>query len=176
MSDVKHMDIKEFRELGYLQEANRLFFHPHGLALGVTTVDEDGDAKLIEWIAGEVEGVLLDADCDADSHRTLAAMAGVLARNAARAVAAKLRPPGSEHLGGVWDYRDDPEGVVLCCGGHSDSAERAERVRAERLKHSLHRAKLFHEGVALGASGALAHSLDIEPLDYVYEERGRDGN
>lgn len=30
------MDIKEFRELGYLQEVNRQFFHPHGLALSIT--------------------------------------------------------------------------------------------------------------------------------------------
>lgn len=34
--DIKRMDIKEFREVGYLQEANRLFFHPHGLALEIT--------------------------------------------------------------------------------------------------------------------------------------------
>ncbi len=29
------MDITEFREFGYLQEVNRLFFHPLGLALEV---------------------------------------------------------------------------------------------------------------------------------------------
>lgn len=60
MSDIKRIDIKEFREKGYLQEVNRRFFHPLGLALEVV-VEEDG----------------------------------------------------SEHLGGVWDYRDDPEGVYF---------------------------------------------------------------
>jgi N-acetyl sugar amidotransferase len=35
--DIKYMDIGEFRRLGFLQEANRLFFHPLGLVL-----DEDG--------------------------------------------------------------------------------------------------------------------------------------
>lgn len=54
------IDIKEFREKGYLQEANRRFFHPLGLALEVI-VEEDG----------------------------------------------------SERLGGVWDYRDDPEGMIF---------------------------------------------------------------
>ncbi len=33
--DIKRMDITEFRDLGYLQEVNRLFFHPLGLALEV---------------------------------------------------------------------------------------------------------------------------------------------
>ena len=60
MSDIKRIDIKEFREKGFLQEANRLFFHPLGLALEVM-IDEDG----------------------------------------------------SEKLGGVWDYRDDPEGILF---------------------------------------------------------------
>lgn len=58
MSDVKRMDIKEFREKGFLQEANRQFFHPLGLALEIV-IDDDGN----------------------------------------------------ESLGGVWDYRDDPEGM-----------------------------------------------------------------
>jgi hypothetical protein len=30
------MDLTEFREEGYLQEVNRRFFHPLGLALGVS--------------------------------------------------------------------------------------------------------------------------------------------
>lgn len=59
--EIKRMDIKEFRALGFLQEANRLFFHPLGLALEVIINDETGD----------------------------------------------------ETLGGVWDYRDDPEGMLF---------------------------------------------------------------
>lgn len=58
MAKIKRMSIAEFREFGFLQEVNRQFFHPLGLALEVV-VDDDG---------GEV-------------------------------------------LGGIWDYRDDPEGV-----------------------------------------------------------------
>ena len=33
---AKQMDIKEFREKGYLQEVNRIFFHPLGLELGIS--------------------------------------------------------------------------------------------------------------------------------------------
>lgn len=39
------IDIVEFRRLGYLQEANRLFFHPLGLAL-IVDVREDGSEVL----------------------------------------------------------------------------------------------------------------------------------
>jgi hypothetical protein len=41
MTDVKRMDLNEFVETGYLQELNRRFLHPLGLALEVV-VDEDG--------------------------------------------------------------------------------------------------------------------------------------
>lgn len=60
MSPRAHMDIAEFRALGYLQELNRLFLHPLGLAL-------------------EVVGSF----------------------------------DGTETLGGIWDSRDDPEGIVF---------------------------------------------------------------
>ena len=46
MSDIKRIDIKEFRERGYLQEANRQFFHPLGLALEVVTDKETGEESL----------------------------------------------------------------------------------------------------------------------------------
>lgn len=59
LGPVKRMAIEEFRGKGILQEVNRQFFHPIGLALEVV-VEEDG----------------------------------------------------TETLGGIWDYRDDPEGVL----------------------------------------------------------------
>jgi hypothetical protein len=44
--NIKYLDIKEFREFGYLQEANRQFFHPLGLALEVNIDDETGEETL----------------------------------------------------------------------------------------------------------------------------------
>lgn len=58
MSEIKYMDIKEFQSEGYLQEVNRRFFHPLGLALEIL-IEEDGEFR----------------------------------------------------LGGIWDYREDPEGI-----------------------------------------------------------------
>lgn len=45
MSERKQLDIKEFRELGLLQEVNRQFFHPLGLALQLG-IKEDGEYYL----------------------------------------------------------------------------------------------------------------------------------
>ncbi len=41
----KKIDIKEFTKLGYLQEVNRQFLHPLGLALAIS-INEDGEYKL----------------------------------------------------------------------------------------------------------------------------------
>lgn len=41
----KTIDIKEFREFGYLQELNRCFLHPLGLALEVI-IGDDGTETL----------------------------------------------------------------------------------------------------------------------------------
>ena len=41
----KYLDVKEFVEIGYLQEINRKFLHPLGLALEVTYTS-DGTAEL----------------------------------------------------------------------------------------------------------------------------------
>lgn len=83
MDDIKRIDIAEFREFGYLQEVNRLFFHPLGLALEVVREDD-----------------------------------------------------GTERLGGVWDYRDDPEGIRfgdgVQDGPDSDKAHRVARARRDR--------------------------------------------
>jgi hypothetical protein len=58
---IKRMDIKEFQEKGFLQEANRRFFHPLGLALEIIIGDDEE----------------------------------------------------SYSLGGIWDYREDPEGFFF---------------------------------------------------------------
>jgi hypothetical protein len=42
---MNRISIKEFGEAGYLQEVNRKFFHPLGLALEIV-VDDDGSERL----------------------------------------------------------------------------------------------------------------------------------
>ena len=81
MEDVKRMDIQEFREEGFLQEVNRKFFHPLGLALEII-IEEDGSSR----------------------------------------------------LGGIWDYRDDPEGMFFV-GNVIDQAkiDNVEKLRKSKI-------------------------------------------
>lgn len=85
---VKYMSIKEFRSEGYLQEVNRRFFHPLGLALEIRQ-QEDG-----EWV-----------------------------------------------LGGIWDFRDDPEGMNYADGvinhARADNIEALLRQRQSARFNAL---------------------------------------
>ena len=58
---IKKMSTKEFRKLGYLQELNRQFLHPLGLALMVI-VDDNGNERFDEvWDArNDPEGIRFD--------------------------------------------------------------------------------------------------------------------
>jgi hypothetical protein len=79
VEDYDHRDqmhITEFREKGYLQEANRLFFHPLGMSLGT------------------------------------------------------LGPSGQEALG-LWDFREDPEGVFFTDLSTTDAVAKAEYVQEQ---------------------------------------------
>ena len=88
---IKYMNIKEFREKGYLQELNRLFLHPLGLALEV--VIDDGD----------------------------------------------------ERLGGIWDYREDEEGIIYDDETiqHPNFKKKAEFIKNEFSKRKKQREKLL---------------------------------
>ena len=69
MEKIKYMDLNEFRDQGYLQEVNRIFFHPLGLALDVCINDEGKVEKVGGiWDAREdpegfhFDGKMLSAD------------------------------------------------------------------------------------------------------------------
>ena len=55
---IKYLDISEFREFGLLQEINRTFFHPRGLALEVT-LDDVGNYSIsgIQDLREDPEGM-----------------------------------------------------------------------------------------------------------------------
>lgn len=59
---IKKIDIKEFREGGYLQELNRRFLHPLGLALSISIDEETGEEKLdtIWDYREDEEGIMYD--------------------------------------------------------------------------------------------------------------------
>lgn len=77
VSEQKKMSVKEFREQGYLQELNRQFLHPLGLALEVA-LHEDGTESFGEvWDArDDAEGMIygpgmIDAEKAAEIARQL---------------------------------------------------------------------------------------------------------
>ena len=84
--DIKYADIKELRKFGYIQEINRQFLHPLGLALEIS-IDKNGN----------------------------------------------------ESLGGIWDFRDDPEGMVF---GHINGLK-IRRVRKEQRRRAKIRQELL---------------------------------
>jgi hypothetical protein len=61
-----YIDVKEFYELGLIQEINRLILHPMGMALSVTVYD-DGEVKMSDILdfRGDPEGIIF-ADPDVD--------------------------------------------------------------------------------------------------------------
>ena len=90
-NDIKRMDLTEFRDGGFLQEVNRQFFHPLGLALEVVIV------------AGE-----------APHSRVL-------------------------KLNGIWDYRNDPDGLLFDDLTSDEALAKANNVRKIRAFKALSR-------------------------------------
>ena len=69
MPEQKYMNLKDFRQLGYLQELNRRFLHPLGLALEIYKED-NGDFRFGKiWDNREdKEGIYFDI-CNSDFLR-----------------------------------------------------------------------------------------------------------
>lgn len=59
--EVKYIDAKEFREKGYLQEVNRRFFHPLGLALEIRLESDGTESFGAVWdYRNDDEGIYYD--------------------------------------------------------------------------------------------------------------------
>lgn len=58
---MSRMPIEEFVELGYLQEVNRQFFHPLGMALVVVRDTDTGDAQFEMYTTDDPEGIAFDS-------------------------------------------------------------------------------------------------------------------
>jgi hypothetical protein len=60
-TSIKYMDLSEFQAQGWLLEANRLFFHPRGLALEITVNEEGFMALTGIWDSrNDPEGIVFD--------------------------------------------------------------------------------------------------------------------
>lgn len=89
---IPEMDMNEFWEKGYLQEVNRQFFHPLGLALEM----------LIDKHTGRIE-------C----------------------------------FGRIWDYRNDPEGMLFNNLEGEDIKQKAQFIKDQQEKFAKVREKEF---------------------------------
>lgn len=70
MSIQKVVDIEEIRNAGILQEANRLFFHPRGLALCINTDQDKKWLSILDW-RDDLEGGLF-GDTTSESFKNKA--------------------------------------------------------------------------------------------------------
>jgi len=109
MKDIKRIDIKEFRELGFLQELNRQFLHPMGMALDVS-IDDDGN----------------------------------------------------ETLKGIWDYRDDPEGIIFDIANSDE--ERIKRFQENEERVANHIDKMIASRIETLGFGVEEIPKKINPL------------
>jgi len=116
MDEIKRINIKEFREFGFLQELNRVFLHPMGLALEVI-INEDG----------------------------------------------------TETLGGIWDYREDPEGMSFIDLSTDEAKEKAKRVAEHATKKAIDRMEIL--GFVLQPIGHKFTEGEIKDLQEMKKER-----
>lgn len=65
MTDVQYIPIADFREAGYLQEANRQWFHPLGLALAA---DVDAGTLTVWDCRDDPEGIIFTMPAELDGH------------------------------------------------------------------------------------------------------------
>jgi hypothetical protein len=100
------MDLREFYELGFLQEANRLFFHPRGLALEMNFDDETDEVT----------------------------------------------------ISGIWDYRDDEEGIMFS-GWGDDAVQRRDNIEEERRSHIMARMRMLNNGSEIQEVGHVPSAL-----------------
>lgn len=142
--EIKHIDIEEFADLGFMQEVNRLVLHPAGLAL----------ERSSPWTEKDIEGWV--AEVNADRPESIGQIDPVAY------IWAFVKANGMDkwHLSGVWDYRDDPEGVVY--GANQMTEEKRANVRAEWEKHRLARNDLFGGDDGVNWPGRVQH-IDEEP-------------
>jgi hypothetical protein len=170
VSDRKYFDIAEWQATGYLQESNRQFFHPHGLALEVTRITaEDGEHHTLklnaqQWQAFE-DAIGLIGDRTSSDEWEDARTLLLAARDSA-----KRYGVGDAYLSGIWDSRSDPEGIIF--GDWSDEdRQRAQNVADERSRHAVARARMFNTAdKGQYTEWIVRHDLDIEPTDWTYED------
>lgn len=121
MPEPKKLDIAEFQQLGLLQEVNRRFFHPIGLALAIEVpTAEDTTPKYCPYCGSNLGLWGHDDNCANKDYKFC---------------------PFS--LAYIIDSRDDPEGFIFCKVNPVEAATRAHYYDMEVADRHRAREKLF---------------------------------
>lgn len=159
MVAINYIDVKEFRELGLLQEVNRRVLHPLGLAIEAQWSEDGTSAYCI--VSKDILTTLANLYPHEDD--TL---------DAAWKSVGEARPGV---LGGIWDYRTDAEGIRFefrdFAGNDQlppktaeeqkeEFAEKGQRVR--EIWHARKRARVAELGYM------------VQPYDDTFFETGSD--
>lgn len=132
---VKYIDPEEFREEGYLQEVNRRFLHPLGLAIEVFA-SKPGEERV---------HYALVTSSDLDYLRSLLPDAPEVVSDDAdeevlnlvrmyKRIDHAIEQSRTTVFRGVWDYRDDPEGMNFAFNSEDEKdafANRADNITKE---------------------------------------------
>lgn len=128
----KRMPVAEFRSTGYLHEVNRRLLHPLGLAIEAAQATEPTRVVLLTEPAVEALRVLIARIRIVDPDQATAMDALEALIDAGETLAA-----GDEMLAGIWDCRDDPEGIIF--GDDVLDHEKARHVTDELNLRALPR-------------------------------------
>lgn len=153
MSKITYMDMGEFREAGYLQEANRKFFHPLGLALEMQWNESDGTAAITGvWdYRHDPEGIVFVNETDEERAEFAAKAQNVKGiwheRKPARVGALRfmIQPYGEIHeevgsdVVGIFAQaiRDELNSVLPVKAASSESWQKAARGVLDKVSHKF---------------------------------------
>lgn len=146
MEDIKKMSIHNFRELGYLRELNRRLLHRLGLALEVCYLDKDiYKNKITIDDFNDSLKVMKDKVKESDDFTQYE-----------KDILSELLTISKDGVifGRVWDYRDDPEGMIFAKiddkavkQGKDIELELAEKDRARRKEFGFNVQPLMYHKI-----------------------------
>jgi hypothetical protein len=145
MTPIKYISPEEFREEGYLQEVNRRFLHPLGLAIEmVMNPSENPYAIVTVYDLAFLTAFLPEQPEDAPETIESAQRKNVLER-----VERAIENSNRAIFSGVWDDRDDPEGVNFAFkdfpGNDMLPAKSAEQQFEEATARQVHISELWRD-------------------------------
>lgn len=102
----KILSAKEFRDLGLLQELNRLFLHPRGLAMAVTLDGDDVSlGPIYDWRADPEGGAFVRGELDPGKAAFVDRLFSERIR--ARLALPEIAANGVQKLDSEWEPEED---------------------------------------------------------------------